>query len=274
MSRFDSLEFKRMFGDLPAWLDKADNVTPPAERSPKAVASGAYRRAVSYFQKLRTDLAAIDADEDLSNKGKAKKKAELAIAARKEIEQVRNVPVHQLRERRKKLTDTDKNLSDVEKMTSALRQAQVLQHLPTDPLANWQLAMTALEEGDIEVVEAIVGLPSVHPGRLGHEHQQELSQHLVEAKLRYSAPQKFAEYNELGEYIEVLDDTFSAIDQELAQIDRDIARERPTPAEFTADVDEVETETTEDDASDDDGDDEAVTSGDVSEAVHDLINAA
>jgi hypothetical protein len=274
MSKFDTLEFQRMFGVLPHWLGKEDNVSPPAEKSAKSLASGAYRRAVGNFQTLRNNLAAVDADEDLSNKGKAKKKAELAIAARKAIDQVRNVPVHQLKERRKKLIDVDKNLSDVEKMTASLREAEILQHLPADPLRNWQLAMEALETGDLEIVEAIVNVPSIHPGRLGHEHQQELSQHLVEAKLRYSAPQKYTEYNELGEYIEVLDDTLATIDQELASIDRDIARERPTPAEFAIDVDEAGTETAEDNTSADDGTDAPVTSGDVSDAVADLINAA
>jgi hypothetical protein len=274
MSKFDSLEFKRTFGDLPTWLAKADNSIPPAEQSSKTVASNAYRRALGHYQKLRSDLVIIDRDEDLSAKGRAKRKAEVVTEFKKQIDQIRNVPVHKLKTKRKSLTNTDKNLSDVEKMTGALRQAQIIQHLSVDPLTNWATALSALESGDLEVAEAITTLPSVHPGRLGYEHQQELSQHLVEAKLRYSAPQKFTEYNELGEMLDDLDDVLTAIDQELAQIDHDIARERPTPAEFSADVDEAETETAEDDASDDDGDDEPVTNGDVSDAVSNLMNVA
>jgi hypothetical protein len=274
MSKFDTLEFQRMFGSLPSWLTKSDNVTAPAERSPKAVASDAYRRAVGHYQTLRTNLAAIDSDEDLSAKGKAKRKAEAVTAFKKQIDQIRNVSVHKLQEKRKSLTDTDAKLSDVEKMTNALRQAQIIQHLSVDPLQNWATALEALENGDIEVAEAITTLPSVHPGRLGHEHQAELSQHLVEAKLRYSAPQRFTEYNELGEMLDDLDDVLTAIDQELAQIDHDIAREKPTPAEFAIDVDEAGTEVAESDASADDSDDEPATSGDVSDAVSNLINTA
>lgn len=215
----DDLRRARLFGSkLPRWADGLDLDKPAPDG--RGVAHAALKTRSGIIRAvagLETRIAELDGNQDLTNAGKTKRRAELAREVAAEIDRNYRPRVETARqkrdERRAKARPADP--FDGEPVARAVTFAAVwglFGDRLTDPLTTERLVQDALAKGDVVTAQAIMALPTAHPGALDGERLDRLEAEMIES----ANPELSGELAEENEILADLESALAAAEQYIA----------------------------------------------------------